>query len=163
VLKWASGHERWAYVVILHGSDEDWMRSSDFDIFINDYIDKAPADVPNRCTYIRMRAHARTHTLITHISTHTHTRTQTHTNKHTHARRAFDKAYMRYHGQKGQSDAYYTSQIGKLYAREVCAHSRSLLMWLARCWRPSPPTVCLFCCLFCCLGAADRPELSGSP
>ena len=86
VLKWATGHERWAYVVVLHGSDEDWMRSSDFDTFINDYIDKAPADVPNR---------------------------------------AFDKAYMRYHGQIGQSDAYYTSQIGKLYAREVCAQSRS--------------------------------------
>jgi hypothetical protein len=41
--RWATGHERDAYWVILHGSNESWLSDRNFVNMVNSYIDNAPA------------------------------------------------------------------------------------------------------------------------
>jgi hypothetical protein len=42
-VKWATGHSRPSYFVVIKGEDYERLAHSDFTTFVNDYIDKAPA------------------------------------------------------------------------------------------------------------------------
>eukprot|EP00040_Diaphanoeca_grandis_P016032 m.82506 g.82506 ORF g.82506 m.82506 type:complete len:1642 (+) comp25523_c0_seq1:122-5047(+) len=43
-LRWATGHDRDSYWVIVHGDDYHWLSHKDFKWFVNDYIANAPSD-----------------------------------------------------------------------------------------------------------------------
>lgn len=40
--KWATGHNRDVYIVVLAGQDEQWLRHRSFTSFVNEYIEEAP-------------------------------------------------------------------------------------------------------------------------
>jgi hypothetical protein len=42
-VKWSSGHQRIGYWVVIHGSDEEILRSPTFETMVDDYLDSPPA------------------------------------------------------------------------------------------------------------------------
>ena len=43
-MKWATGHERNSYMVVVSGKDEHWLAHSKFEDMVDDYISKAPVN-----------------------------------------------------------------------------------------------------------------------
>ena len=58
VMKWATGHTRDTYIVVVKGEDAGWLRDGKFQDYLNDYVLTAPA---GSNTAIGSGAHRRNH------------------------------------------------------------------------------------------------------